>query len=88
MPRKRMKRLLRSHWKEIMNGIERSPMLAFTYKIKAKDPSLRDQLRERAGEESGLRGQSYLDACAKAPGASAATKRSWMKVLGIGKISL
>jgi len=84
-----MKRLLRSHWKEIANGLEEVfEGGEILYKSKKKDPSLFEQLGERAGADAGLRLQSYLDACIKAPGASASTKRKWKKALGIGKITL
>lgn len=47
------------------------------------DPSLLDQLRERGDLREGEVMTSYLNACEKAPFASAQTKRRWRKALGL-----
>jgi len=89
MPRKRMKRLLRSHWKEIMSGFEEVfGGKEVVFKSVRRDPSLRSQLYERINEDAGLRLQSYLDACKKAPYASASTKRKWKEALFTLKLGL
>ena len=65
-----MKRKLRSMWKEILLR-------------RKEDPSLRDQLVERRDLREGEILTSYLNACEKAPFASAKTKREWKRVLGL-----
>jgi hypothetical protein len=72
-------------WKEILRGFEKVfEEGEVQFKSKTKDPSLRDQLYERAFSDPGMRLQSYLDASTKAPNASASTKRKWKKVLSLG----
>lgn len=71
-----------THTFEIKDDENGLPFVDFT--PIPRDPSLRDQLHERATLDAGTVAQSYLDACAKAPNASASTKRKWRKALGLG----
>lgn len=65
-----MKRQLKSYWKDIV----------FRRK---DDPSLRDQLRERADLREDEQMKAYLEACQKAPLASASTRKKWRKAIGL-----
>ena len=72
-----------------MNGFEK----AFeggevVFKEKKKDPSLRSQLFARSDLPLADRAQAYIDATLKAPSTSAATRRSWKRALGIGRVIL
>lgn len=74
------------HWKDIVRGFElTSTVLAdgAVLRFRTPDPSLRRQLSDRAGMAPADRNQAYLNACQKAPYASADTKRKWRRVLGL-----
>ena len=73
-------------WKEILRGFEATGLVeagGVELRQKQPDPSLKSQLIGRAQLDRQTRFQSYLDACQKAPGASAGTKRKWKRALGL-----
>lgn len=68
-------------WKELIKGLHLKLNESGEVVETPRDPSLRSQLYERSNLVDSERMAAYLEACAKAPNASSATKRKWKTAL-------